>query len=110
MALRTVKSCGPDAPMLGFNAAPTLTRCAGDGGKKARFTRESTKQPLKTIAQGVPDRIGRPVVTTLVCFLFCIRGCGRADRPAFPAPSLGVAVFDTSVAFLLRENAEVRHK
>jgi hypothetical protein len=22
-----------------------------------------------------------------VCFLFCTRGCGRIERPAFPAPS-----------------------
>jgi hypothetical protein len=27
------------------------------------------------------------VVTTLVCFLFRTRGCGRVGRPAFPAPS-----------------------
>jgi hypothetical protein len=26
----------------------------GDGGKKARFTREITKEPVKTIAQGMP--------------------------------------------------------
>jgi hypothetical protein len=28
------------------------------------------------------------VVTTLVCFLHCTRGCGRIERPAFPAPSI----------------------
>src|SRR5690349_17542486 len=27
----------------------------GDGGKKARFPRESTKDPVKTAAQGRPD-------------------------------------------------------
>jgi hypothetical protein len=26
-----------------------------DGGKKARFTREITKETVKTIAQGMPD-------------------------------------------------------
>ena len=30
---------------------------------------------------------GVTVVTTLVCFLLCTRGCGRIVRPAFPAPS-----------------------
>jgi hypothetical protein len=33
---------------------------------------------------------GKPVVTTLVCFLpFCTRDCGCIGRPAFPTPSLG---------------------
>jgi hypothetical protein len=35
----------------------------------------------------MPDDFGVTVVTTLVCFLFCMRGCGRIERPAFPAPS-----------------------
>jgi hypothetical protein len=30
---------------------------------------------------------GVTVVTMLVCFLFCMRGCGRIVRPVFPAPS-----------------------
>src|SRR3977135_4307843 len=41
----------------------------------------------KTIARGVPGNPGVTVVTTLVCFLLCTRGCGRIRRPAFPAPS-----------------------
>jgi len=45
--LRTVKSRGPDIPMLIVNLAPTLARRAGDGGQKARCTRENAKQPLK---------------------------------------------------------------
>jgi hypothetical protein len=32
-----------------------LAHCADNGGKKARLTRESTKQAVKTIAQGRPD-------------------------------------------------------
>ena len=35
----------------------------------------------------MPGESGEPTVTTLVCFLFCMRGCGRVERPAFPAPS-----------------------
>jgi hypothetical protein len=42
-----------------------------------------------TIARGMPGISGVTVVTTLVCFVFqnCMRGCGRIERPAFPAPS-----------------------
>src|SRR3977135_3413496 len=46
----------------------------------------------KTIARGVPGNPGVTVVTTLVCFLLCTRGCGRIRRPAFPAPSLAEGV------------------
>jgi hypothetical protein len=31
----------------------------GDGGKKARFTRKSTKEAVKTVARGKPDCSGR---------------------------------------------------
>jgi hypothetical protein len=30
---------------------------------------------------------GVTVVTMLVRFFCCVRGCGRIERPAFPAPS-----------------------
>ena len=36
---RTAKSCGPDARIAGVKSAELS---AGDGGKKLRFTREST--------------------------------------------------------------------
>jgi hypothetical protein len=36
----------------------------------------------------MPGESGVTVVTMLVCFVFYrIRGCGRSERPAFPAPS-----------------------
>src|SRR3981189_2536152 len=41
----------------------------------------------KTIARGMPGNPGVTVVTTLVCFLLCTRGCARISRPALPAPS-----------------------
>jgi hypothetical protein len=50
---RTVKSCGPDAPMLAFSRDNAL-HCAGHGDNKARFTRESPKETVKTIARGRP--------------------------------------------------------
>jgi hypothetical protein len=41
----------------------------------------------KTIARGMPGRSGVTVVTTLVRFFCCARGCGCIGHPAFPAPS-----------------------
>jgi len=32
-----------------------LPHCADDGGKKARFTGETAKETVKTIAQGMPE-------------------------------------------------------
>jgi hypothetical protein len=43
----------------------------------------------KTIARGMPDVSGVTVVTNACAFYYCARGCGRAERPAFPAPSDG---------------------
>src|ERR1700691_744381 len=49
-------------------------------------TGESAKETVKTIARGMPGVSGVTVVTNSYAFYFCIRGCGRAERPAFPAP------------------------
>jgi hypothetical protein len=35
----------------------------------------------------MPDETGVTVVTYLRAFYFCTQGCGRIERPAFPAPS-----------------------
>ncbi len=83
---RTAKSCGSDAPTLasslaGSNPARRRWQTSPVAGK-------STKETVKTIAQGRPGRSGEPVVTTLVYFVFYrTRGCGCIVRPAFPAPS-----------------------
>jgi hypothetical protein len=50
-------------------------------------TGESAKETVKTIARGMPDVSGVTVVTNACAFYHCTRGCGRAERPAFPAPS-----------------------
>jgi hypothetical protein len=50
-----VWSWRPDA---GAKSAKMLPHLAGDGGKKARFTGESTKETVKTIAQGGPGSLG----------------------------------------------------
>ena len=61
---------------------------ADDGDKKSPITEESTKETVKTIAQGMPGdlRCDRGDYAR-VFFSFCTRGCGRGGRPAFPAPS-----------------------
>jgi hypothetical protein len=52
---------------------------------------------------------GVTVVTMLVCFVFYrTRGCGRIERPAFPAPSdLGGRMFLAKLAWMRGETAEV---
>src|SRR6478752_4052398 len=60
---------------------------AGNGGKKGRFPGESTKETVKPLRGESRDRSAEPVVTMLVCFFICIRGCRCSWHPAFPAPS-----------------------
>jgi hypothetical protein len=80
---RTAKSCRSDAPMpvssLREAAQATVSNKHGHRGE-----REVSR---KTIARGMPGETGVTVVTTLVCLFFYTRGCGRIERPAFPAPS-----------------------
>ncbi len=61
----------------------------GDGGKKELVTEESSKEAVKTIAQGRPDDPAPPVVTT-VCFLpmHTGRGCEPSTRPSLRPLSL----------------------
>jgi hypothetical protein len=67
-------------------------KAASDGDKQAGH-RGARRKPLKPFARGMPGVSGVTVVTTLVCFLFCTQGCGRAERPAFPAPSIDEGKF-----------------
>ena len=63
-------------------------RSAGDGVNKPghRGEREVSR---KTIARGMPGdlRCDRGDYARVLC-LFRTRGCGRIERPAFPAPSI----------------------
>jgi hypothetical protein len=63
---------------------------AGDGGKKARFTEEITKETVKAIRAGNAGRNRRDRGDyARVLFLFShARLRARIERPAFPAPSL----------------------
>src|SRR6266403_3246516 len=83
MLQRTAKSCGSDAPMLASSlreeAQATVSNKPGHRGE-----REVSRKPLRGECRVIS---GVTVVTTLVCFLPCTRGCGRIERPAFPALS-----------------------
>jgi len=81
---RTAKSCGSDVPTLASSWRKYFRRRRW---QESPVTGKSTKETVKTIARGMPGVPGVTVVTMLVCFFICMRGCGRIERPAFPAPS-----------------------
>src|SRR5579872_5648974 len=72
---------------------------ASDGGKKARLTRKSTKETVKTIARGMPGvfRCDRGDLS-LCAFLFRTQGCGRINAPGIPCASFfqGAGVWKNS--------------
>ncbi len=55
--------------------------CESDSGDRGEH-----EISRSTIAQGVPDCFGVPVVTCSCAFFICTRGCGCGKHPAFPAP------------------------
>ena len=76
VCLRTAKSCGSDAPIVGVKSA---IRSAGDGVKK-RGHRGEREVSRKTIARGMPGRSGVTVVTMLVClFYFAYEAVGASS-------------------------------
>ena len=86
LILRTAKPCGPDAPTLASSWRKTfpLAMVANKPGHQGE--RGISR---KTIARGMPGVFGVTVVTCLRAFYLCTQGCGRVERPAFPAPLLG---------------------
>ena len=49
-----LRKAGTRRPDAGVKLATMLRIVACDGGNKARLTKESTKETVKTIAQGMP--------------------------------------------------------
>jgi hypothetical protein len=84
--LRTAKSCGPDASMVGVKLADLS---AGDGDNKARSPGRVRGRPLKPLRAGMPGDPGATVVTNACVLLLYTRGCGCDGHPAFPAPFTG---------------------
>src|SRR5258706_5735032 len=84
MLKRTAKSCRSDAPMLVSSlreeAQATVSNKPGH--------REEHEVSRKTIARGMPGdfRCDRGDYARVFVF-YHTRGCGRIERPAFPAPS-----------------------
>ena len=86
--LRTAKSCGPDASMVGvkFSRSKLL---GDDGDNKARSPGRVRRKPLTPSRAGMPGDPGATVVTNACVYYSYTRGCGCNGHPAFPAPPLG---------------------
>ena len=79
---RTVKSCGPDAPMLASNCR-NAAHCDDDGDNKAGHRGEH-EISRNAVVQGMPDRIRRACGDYTRMLFICIRGCGCTDAPGIP--------------------------
>ena len=87
-ARRTAKSCGSGAPTL----APSWRRCSSIApmtGARKPGPREEHEGNRKTIARGMPEMFGLPVVTMLVCF-----HSSHTRLRVRPAPGIPCALFD----------------
>jgi len=83
---RTEKSCGPGAPVPALNLR-RRRHVSQVTGAREPVPGESTKDTVKTIAQGRPVIPAEPVVTA-ACIFFRTRATGISRCPAFPAPSV----------------------
>src|SRR6187399_566793 len=81
--LRTAKSCGSDAP----GPASSLREEAQATVSSKPGHREEREVSRKTIARGMPGDFRCDRGDYARVFVFYTRGCGRIERPAFPAPS-----------------------
>src|SRR5258708_6813583 len=89
----------------GAKVVKTLSRLTGDGGNQAMVTGKSTKETVKTIAQGRPDDPPVPVVLPRA---FC---CTRTMGAVGTRPSLRPLLISRAVRFnnsdiSCRENAD----
>ena len=108
-ARRTAKSCGPDISTLMSSWRQCLRIAAATVTKKPDHRGEHEVTGT-TIAQGMPECFGEPVVTNSYDFYLCIRGCGCVEHPAFPAPSVfGGTIFARTRRQRSRGNVEARH-
>ena len=73
------------APRRWRQVSETLHASGGRRGQESPVPGESTKDTVKTIAQGRPDVLAEPVVTPPAFCLQADHGCSQ--HPAFPAPS-----------------------
>ena len=93
------------APRRWCQVLKKLTLLRDDGGNKARSPRRARYTPLKPLrGECRVNRCDRGDYARML-ILFCMRGCGRIERPAFPAPSAsgGTMFVDASGAIARRE-------
>src|SRR3569832_2870186 len=81
---RTAKSCGPDIPTLISGA--TRERCH-PRRQESPVSGASTKETVKTIAQGMPVFSGEPVVANSRAFYSACEAAG-ASAPGIPCALL----------------------
>ena len=98
-------ACGTNADGKGvWSWCPGLVLClwrrsTGDGDQKVTDTGECTKEPVNTIAQGMPVLSAKPLVNALMSFFHSyMRPWVWLKPPAFPAPcfSWGDVLIETS--------------
>ena len=86
MPMRTAKSCGPDAPTLVSSLRVMIRKRRW---QESPVTGESTKETVKTIAQGMLECFGEPVVTNSCVYFYFTReamgatGTRHSLRPLF---------------------------
>src|SRR5580692_8117120 len=87
--LRTAKSCGPDASMVGVKLAKEISPATVT--TKARSPRRARRKPLTPSRAGMPGCPGATVVTN-ACAYYTSRTRLRVQRaPGIPRSPLGVA-------------------
>jgi hypothetical protein len=83
LCLRTAKSCGPDASMVGVKSAELS---AGDGDKQARSPGRARRKPLKPLRAGMPGDPGATVVTNARAFYSTRAAAGATGTRHSPRP------------------------
>src|SRR6185312_8259089 len=88
VTLRTAKSCGPDASMVGvkFSRSKLL---GGDGDNKARSPGRVRGRPLKPSRAGMPGDPGATVVTNARATYSTRAAAGATGTRHSPRPLLG---------------------
>src|ERR1700735_2312908 len=89
VTLRTVKSCGPDAPTLASSSREAKF-LGGEGGNKARSPGRARRKPLKPLRAGMPGDPGATVVTNARVYYSPRAAAGASGTRHSPLP-LGVA-------------------
>jgi hypothetical protein len=99
--LRTAKSCGPDVPTL---ASSWWKRFRWRWWQTSPVTKESAKETVKTIAQGMPDDSGEPVVSNSCAFYFAHEAAGATGARHSLCPPFGAKAFMQQLGRIARRD------